>query len=133
MALSAERDTHRRDTILAEPPVAANARIWAGGLVMIQAGYAVPGQSAVGLLACGIAEASVDNTGGAAGAKRVKTRRGSFFMKNSATDPVLAVDLWKDCYVVDDETVARTDGSGTRSKAGRVRVVETNGVWIEIA
>jgi hypothetical protein len=32
---------------------------------------------------------------------------------------------------VDDQTVAKTDGSTTRSVAGIVRGVDTDGVWVE--
>jgi hypothetical protein len=34
--------------------------------------------------------------------------------------------------VVDDQTVAKTNGSSTRSVAGIVRQVDSDGVWVEI-
>jgi hypothetical protein len=34
------------------------------------------------------------------------------------------------CYLVDDETVAKTSGTNTRSRAGYVVDVETAGVWV---
>jgi hypothetical protein len=34
------------------------------------------------------------------------------------------------CYFVDDQTVAATDGTGTRSPAGIVEEVTSQGVWV---
>ena len=34
------------------------------------------------------------------------------------------------CYVVDDETVAKTNGTNTRSRAGVVVDVDAQGVWV---
>jgi hypothetical protein len=114
-------------------PVAANAKIHAGALVAVNAsGYAAPGSTATGLRSAGRAEEQVDNSGGADGAKNVTVRRGVFKFKNSGADPVGTAHVLGDCYIVDDETVAATDGTGTRSKAGKVLAVDTDGVWVEI-
>jgi hypothetical protein len=34
-------------------------------------------------------------------------------------------------FIVDDETVAKTNGSSTRSVAGICRGVDAQGVWVE--
>jgi len=34
--------------------------------------------------------------------------------------------------MVDDETVAKTDGGDARSRAGLIRAVEPDGVWVQI-
>jgi len=39
--------------------------------------------------------------------------------------------LGKTCYIVDDETVAKTNGTNTRSAAGTVVGVESDGVWVQ--
>ena len=58
-------------------------------------------------------------------------REGWFkFAKSAGADEIARDDIGKDCYVVDDETVALTDGGATRSKAGKVRDVDSDGVWI---
>ena len=36
------------------------------------------------------------------------------------------------CYIVDDQTVAKTDGSSARSKAGTIVNVDDQGVWVRI-
>lgn len=42
-------------------------------------------------------------------------------------DLIEADDVTKDCYGVDDDTVALTDGSGTRSRAGSIHAVTEDG------
>jgi hypothetical protein len=114
-------------------PVKANTKIWAGSLIVVDAGYAAPGRAATGLIVAGRAEQSVDNTGGAAGALVVEARRGVFKFNNSASsDAIAQADVGKVCYIVDDQTVALTDGSSARSRAGMIYQVETDGVLVQI-
>ncbi|MBE3574548.1 MAG: hypothetical protein IMW99_03700 [Firmicutes bacterium] len=133
MALTHDRNTVRRTGEILVLPVAANAKIYAGALVTLNAnGYAVPGSTAVGLRAAGRAEQAVDNTGGADGAVSIKVRRGVFKYKNAAADAMGRQHVLGNCYIVDDETVAATDGAGTRSPAGIVLAVDSDGVWVQI-
>jgi hypothetical protein len=134
MALSAPRNTLTKGRDVLVVPVAAATVIHAGALVALNAsGLGVPGSVATTLTAAGRAEESADNSAGAASAISVTVRRGVFLFKNHGADPVVQADLLKDCFIVDDETVAKTNGTNTRSKAGKVVEVETNGVWVEIA
>jgi hypothetical protein len=135
-ALAAARHTPQKGSHavldLLSVPVKANVKIFAGSLVVLDAGFAAPGRAAVGLIPLGRAEETVDNTGGAAGAKRVLVHAGTFPWGNSATtDEVKAADRGKLVYIADDQTVARTDASGARSVAGKVVEVDTDGVWVE--
>ncbi len=132
-ALTQDRNTLARNGDQKEPPVAANARIFGGSLVAINAtGFAVPGSTAQGLVGCGCAEARADNTGGAAGAIHVRvSTRPSQFANSAAADAITLADIGKDCFIVDDQTVAKTDGTGTRSRAGRVFDVDADGVWVD--
>src|SRR4051812_14656611 len=97
-------------------PVKAATRVYQGALVVVDAGYAAPGRTATGLVAAGVAlEAGADNTTGAAGAINLKVRRGVFKFNNSAAgDLIVQADLLKNAYIVDDNTVAKTDGGATR-------------------
>ena len=133
MALTADRNTPMKDGQLVVVPVAANAVIYAGALVVADAnGYAAPGSTATGLTYLGRAEEQVDNTGGANGDKTVEVRRGKAFkFKNDGADPVTQASLGGVCYIVDDDTVAATDGTGTRSAAGTVVGIDSDGVWVE--
>ncbi len=133
MALTQDRNTPMKDTEIVSLPVAANAVIHAGALVVANAtGFAAPGSTALNLTYVGRAEAAVDNTGGADGAKTVKVRTGkAFLLNNSAADPVTQASQHKVAYIVDDETVAATSGGNTRSAAGVVVSVGADGVWIK--
>lgn len=129
-ALNKDRDTPRRDGRILPYPVGAGKKIHAGALVVLAAGYAEGGKVALQLKAVGRANESVDNTGGAAGAKTVLVERGVFLVANDAT--ITQADVGNACYIVDDQTVAKADGAGTRSPAGTIRGVEAGGVWVEI-
>lgn len=133
MALTADRNTPLKDGELVSVPVAANAKIFAGALVAANStGYAAPGSVATTLTYLGRAEEYVDNTGGANGDKTVQVRRRKAFkFKNYATDLIVQADLGKVCYIVDDETVAKTNGGATRSAAGSVIGIDTDGVWVQ--
>lgn len=133
MALVKDRDTRRRDGVRRTPGLAADAVIFAGAIVVRNAGgFAAPASTALGLHALGIAQDAVDNTGGANGANSVDVDTGAFQIANSVgADEITAADIGNDCYLVDDQTVAKTDGTGTRSVAGKVFDVDAKGVWVE--
>lgn len=132
MALTKDRNTPTREGSLVIHPVAANKRIYAGSLVVLNAtGYAEPGSTATTLTAVGRAEGQVNNDGGD-GALRVEVRRGIFRFANTAADAVTRTEIGKSCYVVDDYSVAKTNGTNTRSVAGKVIDVTSEGVWVEI-
>jgi len=106
--------------------------IHAGAIVVLDAsGDAAPGSTATGLKARGVAKAPVDNTGGAAGDKHVDTRKGVFRFANDGS--VARADIEGTAYIVDDQTVANSDGTGTRSALGTIKHVDAVGVWVEIA
>lgn len=132
-ALAKDRNTPVRASELYDFPAAADAVVWMGALVVLNAGNAEPGTVATGLVAVGRAEERVDNTGGSAGGKTVKVRPGVFRYQNSAAaDEIDLTHVGSLCYIVDDQTVAATDGTGARSAAGVVRDVDAQGVWVEI-
>lgn len=134
--LNADRETPLRNGDLVAVPVAAGARIYAGALVVARpAGYAAPGSAAAGLICLGRADEPADNTDGAHGAVSVQVRRRGAFLWNNAggADKVGPADVGKPCFIVDDETVAKTDRAGTRSRAGVVVSVGADGVWVDVA
>lgn len=131
-ALVRDRNTPRAEGDMREGPVAAATLIYAGAMVMRNAaGFLLEGQTATGLVGAGRAEERKDNSAGADGAMNVVFRTGTFHYANSAgADEVTAADIGTVCYAVDDQTVARTSGANTRSKAGIVDDVDANGVWV---
>lgn len=116
-------------------PIKAATTIFQGSLVCLDAaGWAVPGATATTLIARGKAKATVSNAGGANGDQSIETERGIFRFENSAAGDLIArTEIGKDCYVVDDQTVAKTHGGNTRSIAGKVEDVDGQGVWVRIA
>jgi hypothetical protein len=130
-ALTTKRDTPERAGLDRSFGVAANAVIYQGALVALNAsGFAVPGSVSTTQTAAGRAEESVTGTA-TAGEARVRVSAGVFRWANAtASDLITIADIGKDCFILDDQTVARTDGTGTRSRAGVVVDVDTLGVWV---
>ena len=126
------RDTPQVTTGSAARDVAATTKILAGTIVALNAaGYAVPGATATTLVADGRAEETVDNLTGAAGDQKITVRKGTFRFANSAAgDAITRTEIGKSVYLVDNQTVAKTDGGATRSIAGRVFNVDAQGVWV---
>lgn len=131
MALSSDRNTPRLQGEVLSSPMAA-VLIYAGAIVMRDAnGYATNGQAAVGLHGIGVAQQRVDNSAGNAGDLDIKYRSGPFsFANSSAGDLITIADIGKLCYAVDDQTVAKTSGSNTRSPAGVVVGVDDIAVHV---
>lgn len=132
MALTSDRDTKRRDGVHFEFPVAAATRIYGGAITAINAAnLAVPGSTSTTLKGVGVSEDQADNSAGLASAIKVKVRKGVFQFANSASGDLIALaDVGADCYIVDDQTVAKTNGTNTRSVAGKVVDVDADGVWV---
>lgn len=132
-ALTTDRNTLRRDGSVIEPPVASAAKIFAGALVAINAtGFAVRGSTATTIKGAGVALHRADNTNGADGDIRVEVSKLPARFGNSAsTDAITLADIGADCYIVDDQTVAKTNGSNTRSRAGKIFDVDADGVWVD--
>ena len=134
MALSAERDTPRRSGYLLTLKAAAAQKYYVGALLARDAnGRATPGAVATTLRGVGRCAETVDNSTGADAALDVNIERGIFRWENSAAaDQITAADIGGDCYIVDDETVAKTDGGATRSVAGKIHDVDALGVWVDL-
>ena len=57
--------------------------------------------------------------------------RGCYQFANSASaDLITAADIGGTAYIVDNQTVAKTDNSAARKKAGKIIDVDANGVWV---
>ncbi|WP_094462621.1 hypothetical protein [Pannonibacter phragmitetus] len=135
VAMTKDRAVRSRALTTHSDPVAADAVIYTGALVCLNAaGNAVPGSTSTTLKARGVATDRVNNTDGAAGDVRVTSEVGVFAFANSASaDEITRADIGATAYIVDDQTVAKTSGSSTRSAAGRIIDVDAAGVWVEIA
>jgi len=130
-ALAATRTTIEVHGTLYSLPCAA-VLIYQGALVAINAsGFATKGAAATTLKQFGRAEETVDNSGGNAGDKSINVKTGVFLWANSTSgDLITRAEIGSDCYIVDDQTVAKTNGSNTRSRAGKVVFVDAAGVYV---
>lgn len=130
-ALTAPRNTKERAGEVFDFPVKANTTCHQGGLAVVDAGYAAPGRTATGLVAAGRFEETASAV--AAGDTNVRVKCGIFKFANSAAgDAIAQADVGADCYIVDDQTVAKTNGTNTRSRAGQVVAIDADGVWVHV-
>lgn len=135
--LTESRITRRKDGRVIPMKVKAGVRIYGGSIVVSDGGYAAPGRigaAANDLIAMGVAESGIDNTGGANGAVSVHVRAGDSFEFDNAPGggAVGADDVGKECYIEDDQTVSLPAAQGNRSKAGKINEVTDRGVWVTI-
>lgn len=130
MSLTAARDTRERSGQIQNIPLAADTKVFLGGITCRDAnGRAVPGSDTAGLKVVGRAEQTVDNTDGAAEALFVNVKRSVFCFANSEGDAVTQAHIGQFAFVEDDETVA--SDSTHKVKAGRVVDVDDDGVWVD--
>lgn len=133
-ALTTARPTKERAVLDLVFPVDAGVKIFGGGLVAFTAlGNARPAGNATVLRCLGVAQETVDNTAGVAGALSVRVRRSCF---QFFTTDVTAADLGKDCWAVDDQTVTKTLPGASPCKAGVIVGVEVGTVttvWVDTA
>lgn len=131
-ALSGNRNTPERHGLSRVFPVAAATHIYAGGMVAVNTSkYLVPASATATLKVVGRASREVNNAEGLAGALSCPADAGIYRFNNSASaDLVTIADIGADCYVVDDQTVAKTSNTNARPVAGKVFDVDESGVWV---
>ena len=117
-------------------PVLAAVTIYTGALVALTpAGYLTNASADASQKVVGVYDGSesVNNSAGASGDLTCVPPRGAFYFANSSsTDAIVDADMGKPCYVVDNNTVARTSGYGARPVAGKVVGVDDYGVLVEV-
>jgi hypothetical protein len=133
MALTKDRNTPSRSGQQYNYPL-SNVKVYAGSIGCINAsGYLTKGAAATGLKCVGRISEQVDNSAGSAGDLRADVENGIFRWANSAdADAIALADVGNVCFIVDDQTVAKTSGSSTRSPAGIIEDVDTDGVWVRM-
>lgn len=128
--LTADRNTPRLEGDERVGTLGANQAIFAGAILMRNAsGDLIEGATATGAFGVGVAQERLTST--TAGVTTVRYRPGIHRFANSgAGDAITKADIGAVCYIVDDQTVARTSGTNTRSPAGTVDSVDAQGVWV---
>lgn len=130
VALATNRNTPARLGDNRSGKLGANQTIFSGAILMRNAsGHLIEGATATGSFGVGRAEAPTSST--TAGVTDIEYKPGVFQYENSASaDAIAAADIGTVCYIVDDQTVAKTSGTNTRSPAGIVEDVDARGVWV---
>jgi hypothetical protein len=132
-ATTNDRNTQSRNGRLRAYPAAAATLIPSGVIACLNAtNLLVNGSTSNALVCVGVTTRRVDNAAGVAGQVKGEVERGVFgpFGNSAAGDQITLQDVGNDCYIVDNQTVAKTSGSNTRSVAGKVHDVTADGVYI---
>jgi hypothetical protein len=133
-ALSADRDTPNRAGLCFSYPAKGGVKFFVGAIAAVDSatGFMTKGAASTTLKSAGIVQEQIDNTSGVDAALNVPIRRGLWRVANSAgADQLTLKDVGANAYIVDDQTVAKTNGGATRSIAGIVRDIDPAGVWVE--
>jgi hypothetical protein len=114
-------------------PVAANVKIWLWAMVSIDtSGLLRPARAEATDRVLGVSRMRADNTGGAASAIscEIESDWVHAMVNSGGGDAITLADVGKDCYAVDDTTVALTHATNTRPRAGKIWNVTEAGVWV---
>lgn len=130
VALTADRNTPELEPGERVGTLGASQAIFNGSILMRNAsGDLIKGAVATGSFGVGRAEDNDAST--TAGVTAQRYRPGTFrFANSSAGDLITKADIGAACYIVDDQTVAKTNGTNTRSPAGIIDGVDSLGVWV---
>lgn len=130
--LTTDRDTQSRIGNSVDLTLKSNETIFAGSLVSLDAnGEAVSATDTSGESVVGRAEIKVDNAAETSNdGLTIKVKRGIFLFA-SATNAITIANYGDIVYVVDDQTVGRTNEVSNNVEAGRIVDVESAGIWVD--
>lgn len=133
-ALTAGRQTERRDGILTPVPVLASTKLFAGGLVVRDTtGYGISAVDTASHVFEGVADNVYDNTASGASNGDVIAqvwRKGVF---KFACTGMAITDVGKKVYILDDQTVGLAADSTNLILCGKiVSYVSATVVWIDV-
>lgn len=131
-ATTTNRDTRRRNADRRTYMLAPGAKVLGGTIAVLNASNVLQmGATSTSLNAVGVFRETVDNTNGTAPVP-VDVELGVFGpFVNEPTDLIEAKNTGGTCYIVDNQTVSKGNGSSTRSKAGITYDVDAEGVWVQ--
>ncbi len=111
-------------------PVSAAVNCFQGAIIVTNGATSEPGTTATGLVARGRCRVQADNSTGGASDINVTVDTGVFGPYTTNSSSIATTDVGSLCFIVDDHTVDLTDGSATRSVAGTIVEVTTEGVFV---
>jgi hypothetical protein len=131
--LAADKTVLRRSYADRNFPCAAGVRIWLGAMVAVDnTGLLRPARETATDKVVGIAKIRADNLGGLASAIscEIETDWVVAMVNSGGGDAITLADVGKDCFAVDDQTVALTSNTNVRPRAGKIWNVTEAGVWV---
>lgn len=133
-ALATDRNTKSKAIQLSTANDVIAAHVIYGGamVVAVATGYRSAADMAgvIGARVVGVSDYRVDNSAGAAGAKKLRVRRGVF--KFGKTGAITVADIGKDVYVADDQTVQVATGTNSVVAGELLELDEDGDVWVQI-
>lgn len=109
--------------------------VYKGGIACWDTSTGLVAKAAASATMVPIGEFTEDKTvasGGTVVIKLFRELKAKWMVNASGGDAVVAADLGKLCYVLDDQTVANNDNTNARSVAGRIwKLDSTKGVLVE--
>ena len=129
-ALTAAKEVSEKDGVVRAMPVAVDI-IYRGALCTINAaGFLAPAGLAVSEVFAGVAEETVDNSGGSAGDLRCKVKTEGRYLLEGAG--FAQGDVGVVVYASDDQTVTKT--AGTSAPVGQIdEFVSATQVWVKLS
>ncbi len=127
-ALTADRNTVAQEVgRLREYRVAASTTIYNGSMVRLDAtGFLIPGDDAANGSDCvGVANETVDNSGGADGDLSCDVQKGVFLFVNDSN--VVQATVGVNCTILDDQTVSVAGTTTNDHVAGTVEDFDVDG------
>jgi hypothetical protein len=138
-ALAQDRNTQRKyvERVVSENPlIAATTTVWNGSLVANNAaGALIPASDTAGITVLGRASRRMVNPTGAAAAvvPAGKVEAGCYKFATTGGNALTIVDVGKNAYVLDDQTVVRAAGTTNSIIAGIVDSIDPDGgVWVKV-
>jgi hypothetical protein len=127
-------NTPSKSVKLRDVPLYRGIKAEQGQLICINTahGFGVFGSVATTLIAIGVAQKTIDNTLGNDGDLTVPVKSGELYRFANSGTTIAAANRGALCYIVDAGSVALSDGGGTRSIAGVIEDVDTQGVWVRV-
>lgn len=126
-----ERNTHYKDGELVSYKLGA-VKVEAGNIVALASGYALHAADTAGHLVVGVAQETIDNSGGDAGDLSVLVRRKKVFkFANSSTNALVQANVGTAAYIEDSVTVCNSSATNDVI-AGEVIAVESDGVYVMV-
>ncbi len=111
-------------------PVASGFHVYAGGLVGVNAAYALQPAGSAGVVAiAGICQTELDNTAGANTGQMVNVARGTWALPVASAT---AASIGAPVYAVDDSGCSTSSNSGANLPAGVLAAIESGRAWVRI-